>query len=152
MSFPKLVHDQQRNLLKRQASEERLRQFLSLLLGLDQALGARRPHHGDLMFLIFDHAQRGDDLAALQHAVSHAADHGLIAVPPGRQVHRLGSVLLPHSDRHYLQPAAFDPSMEAGVRLDAVEDQDAVRLVRIAVHINRKALPSLSSKTVFIEE
>ena len=89
------------------------------------------------MLFVLHHPKAADDLTAAQNHLRHTAQHRLVVVLARAQMNHLGALFLAQADRHDLHQTAFDLAVEIRVRLDAVEQQNAVRLMRVAVHVDR---------------
>ena len=79
-----------------------------------------------------------------QHLAGDAADDLPEAVVLNRAVIDLRAFVLAQADEHHLHQAAFDVADEAGVRLDAADDQHVVGLEGVLVEVDRKAFGRLA--------
>ena len=109
---------------------------------------------GGVVEAIFEDGEAGEDFARVEDDLAHLEQHVFHLRRRGR-VKGLGGRDLAHADDHHLGEAALDGAGEAGVELDAIEDQHAGRFEGVAVHpdgvVAKAPLETVPSFTTSIE-
>ncbi len=98
---------------------------------------------------VFDNTQAGDDAALGEHFAGDAANDLAEAVVHDRPVIDFCPFVLAQADEHHLHEARFDVADEAGMWLDAADNENVVSTVGVLVEMDRETFGGLADDDGF---
>ena len=142
--LPHLIDDEAVEILERKPGQQRVGAFEQFAFRVDQRVEASDRHaldDGGLLECVLHERDGADQPRAagfhdhagrFEHEPAHAQTQRLVV-----DLRRAG--LLAHADHEHLADAALHPLGEAGVRLDPIDHEHAVRVVANPVLVHREA-------------
>ena len=134
-----LAHDQDVDLVERQAGHQAACLVEQAGLDVEQLLGLDRDDPGGLLARRSRAGPRRARPGSARAGRRRPRGASLQEPRQAELVDLGGPLALAQADREHLEQAALVPSGERGVRLDPVEQDDAVGLVGVAVEVDRQA-------------
>ena len=126
-------HDHRVDLRERQARQHGLGQFQQAFVGGVKVLGLDRLDRDDVVMRVLDRRQPAREGTVVQQHAADLRQHGAEPHRRAQAMHAVGAPRLAEPDGNHLDQAAFDGPVEAGVRLDPADGDDAVRTGRVGI-------------------